>query len=80
MYRKMKRKQQQQLTAALVNERYAEEQRSLLEQGVQDAQKLRDMLRIHNEARHRFRTYLRTVQYDNEIVIIQKMKSEGVLW
>ena len=76
----MKRKHHQHLTAAIVNERYAEEQRSVLEQSITDEQKLKDTLRIHNEARHKFRTYLRTIQYDNEIAIIQKMKSEGVLW
>jgi len=76
----MKRKSHQQLTCAVVQERHKENVREKQEKAEDDAMHLKELIRSHNEMRHHFRTYLRTMQYDTEVQFTRRLKSEGILW
>ena len=42
--------------------------------------KLKQLKETHESERHKFRTYLRTMKHDNEIVIAKRMNDNGFLW
>ena len=42
--------------------------------------KLVELRAKHDKERHDHRTYLRTLQYDNEIILCRKMNEFGLLW
>jgi hypothetical protein len=46
----------------------------------ESSKKLTDALKSHDKERHDHRTYLRTLQYNNEVIFINKMASYGLLW
>lgn len=42
--------------------------------------KLQELKEKHEKERHDHRTYLRTLQYNNEVILINKMNEFGLLW
>ena len=76
----MRRRHEQHATAAIVLERQKEIHRLSTEKHMVDPALLKETIRVHNEERTKFRTYLSTMQYDNEIVLIQKMAEIGIIW
>jgi len=76
----MKRKTQQNITAAVMLEKKKESQRKKTEINMNDPIKLKDVKKLHNEDRHKFRIYLRTTQYDSEVLFIKRMNEYGLLW
>jgi hypothetical protein len=76
----MKRKTNQQVTCAIVEERHKENIREHQEKAEDDAVHLKELVRSHNEMRHKFRTYIRTMQYDNEVQFTKRLTAEGILW
>lgn len=78
--RRMKRKTQQKVTAAIILEKKKEIQRKKVELNTNDNIKLKEVKQMHNEERHKFRIYLRTTQYDSEVMFIKKMREYELLW
>jgi hypothetical protein len=45
-----------------------------------DKNKVIQLKKKHEEERHKHRTYIRTMKHDNEIVMTQRLQSNGYLW
>lgn len=43
-------------------------------------ERLLDQVKIHNEERHKHRTYIKTFKYDMEIVALRKLNELGLVW
>ena len=43
-------------------------------------ERLLDQVKVHNEERHRHRTYIKTFKYDLEICILNKLNAMGLVW
>lgn len=69
------------VTQAISDEEARDAKRKQVEEEYKgSSKKLTDALKKHDKERHDHRTYLRTLQYNNEIVFINKMASYGLLW
>jgi len=66
---------------AISDEEERDAKRKVLEEESKgSSKKLSEVLKKHDKERHDHRTYLRTLQYNNEIIFINKMASYGLLW
>merc|ERR1711916_21651 len=65
---------------AIEDEELKDASRKLVESECTKPKKLREVLKNHSIERHNFRRYLRTLQHDNELVLIKKMTKYGLLW
>lgn len=65
---------------AIEDEEIKDAARKLVEDQCQNSRKLKEVMKKHDKERHDFRRYLRTLQYDNELVLINKMTKYGLLW
>jgi hypothetical protein len=43
-------------------------------------ERLLDQAKLHNEERHRHRTYIKTFRYDIEICALKKLNEMGLVW
>ena len=65
---------------AIEDEELKDAARKLVEDQCTTSKKLKETLKKHEKERHNFRRYLRTLQYDNELVLINAMTKYGLLW
>ena len=65
---------------AIEDEELRDAARKLAEDQAPNSKKLKEILKKNEKEKHNFRRYLRTLQYDNELVLINSMTKYGLLW
>lgn len=65
--RNMKLKAMKEVVQAVADEEDRENKRIEDEEECSDPKKRKELIKVHNEQRHRSRIYLRSLQHDNEV-------------
>ena len=77
---KSKMKNIKEVVDAINDEEHRDAKRKEAEDNCTTAKKLKELIKKHEKERHDHRTYLRTLQYNNDIIMISKMGKYGILW
>jgi len=77
---KMRVRNLKEVVQAIADEEVRDTERRNSEDSCKNSNQLKDMLKIHEKERNDHKTYIETLQYNNEIILINKLGSYGLLW